>query len=86
MVGVALARVGASGLLLTDGNADTVANCRRNLALNGVDMEADSSHGQIQVSYSMALNYLHVHLAFRVRLRCRSAATGAHANAPLSLR
>lgn len=46
MVGVALSRVGAAGLLLTDGNADTVANCQRNLALNGVAVD----HARVQVS------------------------------------
>jgi predicted nicotinamide N-methyase len=35
-VGVAAARARAALLLLTDGNASSVANCRHNCALNGV--------------------------------------------------
>ena len=49
MVGVALARAGAAELLLTDGNADAVANCRRNLALNDVDVDTASGPSRIQV-------------------------------------
>lgn len=50
MVGVALARAGASPLLLTDGNAEAVGNCRRNLALNGVEVQSEEhAHGtQVQ--------------------------------------
>lgn len=50
MVGVALARAGAGELLLTDGNADAVANCRRNLALNDVNVDTASGPSRIQVS------------------------------------
>lgn len=39
MVGVALHRCGASHVLCTDGSAQTVANCRRNLQLNGVPLQ-----------------------------------------------
>lgn len=46
VVGVALARAGASPLLLTDGNAEAVANCCRNLALNGVEVQSEEdAHG-----------------------------------------
>lgn len=38
MVGVALHRAGARHIILTDGNPEAVANCRRNLALNGVPL------------------------------------------------
>ena len=54
MVGVALARAGAAELLLTDGNADAVANCRRNLALNGVDVDPISGQSNVQVSDTSA--------------------------------
>lgn len=47
MVGVALHRACARHIILTDGNPEAVANCRRNLALNGVPLlpEAAGSAG-----------------------------------------
>ncbi|PRW60868.1 methyltransferase family [Chlorella sorokiniana] len=42
MVGVALHRAGAAHVLCTDGDAQTVANCRFNLQLNGVPLAAGS--------------------------------------------
>jgi hypothetical protein len=56
MVGVALARAGAAELLLTDGNADAAANCRRNLALNDVDVDTVSGGNSVQVSNASARN------------------------------
>jgi hypothetical protein len=38
MAGVALHRAGAAGVVLTDGDAATLANCRLNLQLNGVPL------------------------------------------------
>ncbi|EFN59648.1 hypothetical protein CHLNCDRAFT_133128 [Chlorella variabilis] len=40
MVGVALHRCGAAAVVCTDGDAQTVANCRLNLQLNGVPLLA----------------------------------------------
>lgn len=40
LVGVCLARSGAGSLMLTDGDAQTVANCHFNLSLNGVRSRA----------------------------------------------
>ncbi|KAL4447665.1 hypothetical protein ABPG75_004884 [Micractinium tetrahymenae] len=48
MVGVALHRAGASHVILTDGNPEAVANCRRNLALNGVPLLPEALHREGQ--------------------------------------
>ena len=45
MVGVALHRCGAARVILTDGNLETVANCRRNLALNGLPVQQGYAGG-----------------------------------------
>ena len=45
MVGVALHRCGAAHVTCTDGDAQTVANCRRNLRLNGVPLAGDDTGG-----------------------------------------
>lgn len=45
MVGVALHRAGARHVILTDGNPEAVANCRRNLALNGVPLLLEPARG-----------------------------------------
>ncbi|KAL4428674.1 hypothetical protein ABPG77_009780 [Micractinium sp. CCAP 211/92] len=45
MVGVALHRAGARHVILTDGNPEAVANCRRNLALNGVPLLLEPVRG-----------------------------------------
>lgn len=50
VVGVALSRVGAAVVHLTDGNAAAVDNCRLNLAINRCASSPDSSMPNSQAS------------------------------------
>lgn len=50
VVGVALSRVGAAVVHLTDGNAATVYNCRENLEINRCTSSLDKSMADRQAS------------------------------------
>lgn len=41
VVGVCLSRAGAADVVCTDGDMETVANCRRNLEANGLRVSRD---------------------------------------------
>lgn len=50
VVGVALSRVGAAVVHLTDGNAAAVDNCRHNLAINHCTSSPDNAMANSQAS------------------------------------
>ncbi len=42
-MGIALQRVGAGSILLTDGDAETLLNCKHNLGINSVTVKDGDS-------------------------------------------
>ncbi len=42
LLGICLHRMGVQSLLLTDGDAQSLSNCRHNLSLNRIGMDAGS--------------------------------------------